>query len=470
MSAIPIDADVAIKPPPDIAAELGLRSLSAMLSDRSLTAEALTSQYLQRLASIDPKLSAFAWHNAEALQDARTIDRRRAAGDDLGPLWGLPVAVKQIFSVSNFPSSPATALDVTAKISPEGTFIKALKRAGVVLLGLTRTTEFAAATINITKPAPWNPWDRSTKRVCGGSSHGSAAAQAAGLCSFAVGSDTGGSVRFPAAMCGVVGFKPTHGRWPIDGVFPLSPTFDTIGIFANSAADLAFICASLGELRIGSRRPEGKVTLGYPHQYSVDLHPGVASAFEAAVAKLRAGGIDIVGLDLPEVSEVPGVFGRILGAELVAFLGRDTIESNKDRLDPVVWARVETELATSASELERLRRRHFELVQIVKKKTAHVDAVVGPTTPFIPAAERELSSPEAAIAWNRRSASHTRPGNLFGMCGISLPLPPANGLPTSLQLLCPPGEDEKLIGLAESVERMIGRPQKPDMTTFSGSK
>ena len=452
--------------PADLAAESGLRSLRERLQNGPLTAEALTREYLRRIEAIDPKLNSFAWCNPNALQTAQEIDRRRSAGDRLGPLAGMPIAIKQIFSVSTFPSSPATKLDVAAKISPEGPFVAALKRAGVIILGLTRTTEFAAATINTTTPAPWNPWDSATKRVCGGSSHGSAAAQAAGLCTFAVGSDTGGSVRFPAALCGVVGFKPTHGRWPTAGVFPLSPTFDTVGIFTNSVADVAFICECLDDWRIFAKPAPRQITFALPKQHSISLDPIVEVSFNSALEKLRGAGVNVIGLDLPEVAEVPTVFGRILGAELVRFLGREVVEANRGQLDPVVWARVEGELTTSESELNSLRLRHRELVEIVKAKIAGVDAVIGPTTPFIPTVARELTSPEAAIEWNRRSASHTRPGNLFGMCGIALPLPPLNGLPTSLQLLCRPGQDETLIGLAEMVETILGRPRKPEMINF----
>src|SRR6185312_3366048 len=286
---------------PDLAAEIGLKGLADMLRDRSLTSEDLTENYLLRIAVIDPAIDAFVWRNPDALSQAKQIDRRRQAGENLGPLMGLPVAVKQIFSVADFPSSPASALEVKQLIEPEGPFMSALTNAGVVVLGLTRTTEFAAATINTTTPAPWNPWDFATKRVCGGSSHGSAAAQAAGLCAFAVGSDTGGSVRFPAAMCGVVGFKPTHGRWPTGGVFPLSPTFDTVGIFANSAADIAFICAALGDFRIVAARAKENPIFACPREFTISLDPPVKTAFDFSLEKLRGIGIRIVDLDLPEV-------------------------------------------------------------------------------------------------------------------------------------------------------------------------
>ena len=179
--------------------------------------------------------------------------------------------------------------------------------------------------------------------------------------------------------------------------------------------------------------------------------------------------MEVTQIDLPEVAEVPAVFGRILAAEFVQFVGRSTIQENSEKLDPVVWARVKPELDTSATEVELLKRRHRELVSVVTQRVERYDAVIGPTTPIVPSPAADLVSPEAAIAWNRVSAGHTRPGNLFGMCGISLPLAPINGLPASLQLLCPDGEDEKLLGLAEHVENIVGRCERPDVRTFSGS-
>lgn len=455
--------------PPDVAAELGLAGLAAALRAGKLKSETITRAYLKRIERVDSKIGSYLYVNPNALEDARAIDRQLSAGRDLGPLMGLPVAIKQIFSVTGLPSSPASALEVSNLIPPEGPFVAALKRAGVVILGLTRTTEFAAATINTTTPAPWNPWDSSVKRVCGGSSHGSAAAQAAGLCAFAVGSDTGGSVRFPAAMCGVPGFKPTCGRWPTIGVFTLSPTFDTIGLFANSAQDVQFICRSLGEFRIASIAPKRKLAFAYPREFSASLDRSIGAAFDVALRKLQAADGAVTQIELPEVAEVPTVFGRILAAELIHFVGRQAIELNSDKLDPVVWARIKPELDTSTTDLDLLRRRHFELVSIVGKKIEHYDAVVGPTTSILPSPASELSTSEAAIAWNRISASHTRPGNLFGMCGISLPLITMNGPPAGLQLLCPGGQDEKLLGIAEHVENIVGRCHKPDVRAFTQS-
>jgi aspartyl-tRNA(Asn)/glutamyl-tRNA(Gln) amidotransferase subunit A len=452
--------------PSDPAADLGLAGLMAAFRSGKTNSEAITHAYLQRIERIDPAIGSYLFVNPDALKEAREIDRKRATGIDQGPLMGIPVAIKQIFSVTGLPSSPASAIDVRKLIPAEGPFVATLKRAGAIILGLTRTTEFAAATINTTTPAPWNPWDAAVKRVCGGSSHGSAAAQAAGLCAYAIGSDTGGSVRFPAAMCGVVGFKPTCGRWPTEGVFTLSPTFDTVGVFANTAQDVQFISDSLGPLRIATSVVRSGPTFVYPREFTTSLDGSVRTAFDRSLERLQTAGVTVVPIDLPEVAEVASVFGRILPAELIRFVGRDFIESNHDKLDPVVWARVEGELQTSPAELDRLRQRHVELVSIVDKKIRGFDAVIGPTTPITPSPAADLAKPEAAIEWNRVSASYTRPGNLFGMCGISLPVMSANQMPAGIQLLCLAGQDEKLLGLAGYVESILGRCEKPDVSGF----
>src|SRR5262249_37326030 len=156
---------------------------------------------------------------------ARGVDRLLASGTDLGPLMGVPVTVKDLFTVEGMGRPKlGSALDVDDLVEPEGAFIRRLKRAGCIILGTTRMTEFAFGLVNLPEPPPWNPCDLQVHRMPGGSSSGAAAALAAGMCALSVGSDTGGSVRHPAAMCGLVGLKTTVGMWPTDGVFPMSTT------------------------------------------------------------------------------------------------------------------------------------------------------------------------------------------------------------------------------------------------------
>ena len=194
--------------------------------------EATVDQYLKRISELNPKLDAITeLDTVRALAAARGIDCLIAAGQDLGPLAGVPILVKDLFKIHGMKTTAGSRMNVD-DLAPkeEGRFIQALRRAGCIILGKTRTTEFAMGGFNLTHPLPWNPVDMDVKRMTGGSSHGSAVAMAAGLCAFSVGSDTGGSVRQPAPFTGTVGYKSHRHYWPTDGVFPMSPSLDSVGI------------------------------------------------------------------------------------------------------------------------------------------------------------------------------------------------------------------------------------------------
>ncbi|MDO8595384.1 MAG: amidase, partial [Sulfuricaulis sp.] len=254
------------KLPPDPLDGCSIAEFGIRLRRGDITCEAATRSYLARIECLESKLNAFT-HVADeqALHDARAIDGLLAGGVDLGPLMGVAVAVKDLFTVDGMPlPTVGSKLDVSDLIEPEGTFVKRLKRAGCVILGKTRMTEFAFGLVNLIHRPPWNPWDAALHRMPGGSSSGSAVALAAGLCALSVGSDTGGSVRQPAALCGVFGFKATAGVWPLDGVFPLSSTFDSIGFFAHSAEDAAVAFAALTGAALPGVHPPQGVRLGQP--------------------------------------------------------------------------------------------------------------------------------------------------------------------------------------------------------------
>ena len=165
---------------------------------------------------------------------------------------------------------PAVASMSSDLVPPQGPFVTALSRAGCVILGKTVTTEFAMGGINLTHRLPWNPCDPEIARMTGGSSHGSAVAMAAGMAAITFGSDTGGSVRWPAALCGVVGYKATSDHWPVEGVFPLSKNMDSLGVFTSSAADAAFVEAAMRGQASTSPRPIDRLVLGVPTEHYFD--------------------------------------------------------------------------------------------------------------------------------------------------------------------------------------------------------
>lgn len=208
------------------------------------SAETVTRACLERIEQLNPALDAFQQVGAErAIEQARAIDGLLASGTDLGALMGVPIAVKDIIAVEGFPTTNGSRYPSESLTGPEGELIKRLKRAGCVILGKTKTVEFAlgATGVNEARGTPWNAWDAENHRIPGGSSSGSAVATAAGLCGFALGTDTGGSVRIPACYNGLFGHKTSMGLWPTNGIFPLSATLDSAGPLCRTAADAILI-------------------------------------------------------------------------------------------------------------------------------------------------------------------------------------------------------------------------------------
>ncbi|MBX2878533.1 MAG: amidase, partial [Granulosicoccus sp.] len=220
----------------------GLRAYAQQIRDGSLSVTQAITQTLSRIEALDSRLEAFEYVNSEqALIAAKSIDNLLATGTDLGPLTGVAVAVKDIITVDGMPVTNGSNADTAHLNGPEGQVIRKLRQAGCIIIGKTKTVEFAlgATGANDSRGIPWNPWDNNTHRIPGGSSSGSAVAVAAGLCGFALGSDTGGSIRIPACYNGLFGHKTTVGLWPTDGVFPLSPTLDSVGPLCRYAEDAA---------------------------------------------------------------------------------------------------------------------------------------------------------------------------------------------------------------------------------------
>lgn len=439
------------------------------LRRREITAEGVTRGYLARIAQLEPSLHAFTHVGAEAaLRVARGVDQLVASAIDLGPLMGVPVAVKDLFTVSDMPlPTVGSRVDVADLVEPEGTFIKRLKRTGCVILGKTRMTEFAFGLVNLNQKPPRNPWDARVYRMPGGSSSGSAVALASGMCALSIGSDTGGSVRQPSALCGVVGFKATSGSWPLDGVFPLSRTFDSIGFFTRSASDAALAYAALSEQPAPAPAAFRGIRLGRPtNHYFSELTPAVSRSMEAALLELEKAGAEIVSVEIPEVSETNEILVPIMAAELLAHLGRDRVEAGKDILDPIVWNRLRAAFGLTAAEyIHQLRRSHI-LRGILQNRMRGLDGLICPTTFSTAVGVADYGTVDKAIAWTHKSTRNTRPGNLFGQCGISIPIKSiGDDLPVGLQVMCSPGDDAKLLSISQSIEKLFP-PLAPTLDDF----
>jgi len=434
---------------------------------------AVTTAYLKRIARLDPKIGAFVYvTDGQALATARAMDRLLAAGTDLGPLMGIPISLKDLFTVDGTPVTVGSKMDISDLVEPEGTLVKRLKRAGCVILGKNTQTELSLA-INLKINPPWNPSDPVTKRISGASSNGSAAALAAGLSAFTVGSDAGGSVRQPASLNGVFAYKATTSYLPTDGGFPLSTTMDSIGIFANSAGDAATILGSLTKQDPPETLSVNGLRLGKPvNHFFENLHPMVEACVDKALTALEQAGVELVPISIPEVAEMDLVSSELVPAELIATLGRDRFLQHKDIVDPVAFERASGGLEMLAIDYIRMLRRHHALIEIAREHMHGLDGWITPTTPLPPMPVADFATKESAAQWNLQINVNGRPGNLFGQCGVSIPIHLLGAsLPVGLQIMCPPDHDRRLLSIARGIEGVIGRPPKPNMEKFleSGS-
>lgn len=449
----------------------GIAGFGKRLRDGDITAEQATSDYLARIEALDRRIGAYQHVAPEpALAAARAMDALLAAGTDLGPLMGVPVAIKDIIEVEGMPTTAGSRMDATDLIGPEGGFVRKLRQAGCVILGKTKTVEFAlgGSGTNWNLGTPWNPWDAKVHRVTAGSSSGSAAAMAAGLCGFAIGTDTGGSVRGPAAMCGVFGLKPTTGIWPTDGLFALSRTLDVIGPLTRSAEDAAIVLGALTGRPTPRPAPVEGLRIGRPVNFFFDdLDEHVSSCIDAAIEALVAAGGEVVEVDVPEIHENVPVFADISRPEIIAFIGRERFEAERGNINADVWDRAAPGLEVTADDYIRSLWRHRELAALARERMTGLDAWVAPNKQRVAPPYPGVTSVEEARALVARTAGPTRPANVFGMCASSTPVQAyGSELPVGMQLLCPGGEDLRLMSIAQAVEAVVGVPPSPDLGGF----
>ncbi len=438
--------------------QAALSDVAHRLRRGATSSQQMTAAFLDRIAAIDPKLGAFSHVAAAAATSAAAaLDRALGAGIDLGPLMGVPIALKDLYAVEGMPMTLGSTLDVSDIEPRQGPLVSDLRRAGAVILGKTRMTEFALGTINLAHDSPWNPCDAGIHRTPGGSSGGSAVAVAAGLCAIALGSDTGGSVRQPAACCGVVGYKASNRLWSNEGVFPLAPTFDSVGVFSRSVNDLQQFYGALVPGEPIARRPVAGLRLGRPVEHYFDnLQPAVAAGFEWAEGRLREAGAEVVPIHVPEAAEIDAVFAKMIPVEFLATVGVDRFLAGRDRIDPVAFARARLGIDVKAVEYVELYRRHLALARAVDQSMVGLDGWIMPTMPCLPVALDGITDVDAGSAWNILATQNTRPGNLFQQCGISLPIFRADDdLPIGFQIMGRNGRDAELLAVAAALETVF---------------
>ena len=433
----------------------------------------ITDICLQRIEALDSGLQAFELVCAErARAVADGFDRLLSAGTDLGPLMGMPVAIKDIIAVDGLPTTNGSLYQPPHLSVPQGAMVDRLLRLGCVVIGKTKTVEFAlgATGVNRAKGTPWNAWDSNEHRIPGGSSSGSAVATAAGLCAFAIGTDTGGSVRIPACFNGLFGHKTTVGLWPTDGIFALSPTLDSVGPICRYAADASLIHREFTGASVPPKLSVAGARLGIPCTANLDdLDAEVAIAFELARRKLAALGAQLVEIDVPENLERIEVFSPLVGAEIISSLTRKGFNSARDEMDPITAARAAIGLDVDAVAYLDAKKRHHELIKIGRQRMEGMDGWISPTCPMVPMTLESLDAPESAER-SLLASRNTQMVNLFGQCAVTLPihyLTENDKLPVGLQLIMNGGEDAQLLALAGALEESLGKGPAPDVTGFA---
>jgi len=451
--------------------EGGLIEFAKRFRKGEVTSEQTTKAYLDRIDALNPTLQAFEYvANDQAITAAQAIDALFAAGADLGPLMGVPVAVKDLLTVDGMPTYAGTRLDIADLIGPEGPVIRSLRRAGCVILGKTKTVEFALGITGVSAPrgTPRNPWDAEIARLPGGSSSGSAVAVSAGLCAFALGSDTGGSVRVPAAMNGIFGLKVSYGRFSNEGCVPLAPHIDTIGLLTRSARDAALVFSVLTESPMPEAAKLERLTFGRPESYFFeDLDPEISERVEAAMGKLADTGSRVLPFSLPEAPDREQYFPVVLPVCLLSQLGTERFLKGRDLMDPVIARRVAAALDARAVDYLALETRRAASQKTALKRFDGFDAWISPTATVYPLPIDDLADEQTGMKFALGMTRNTQPANYLDLCAVSLPLSMQGyTLPAGLQLMGRPGREEDLLAIALAVEQCLGQPSQPRLASF----
>ncbi|MBE0595099.1 MAG: amidase [Burkholderiaceae bacterium] len=468
--------------PPDPFEAGGLARFATDFRSGRISSLEATTAYLARIEALDSRLRSFQRVDREgALATARAIDALRAAGTDLGPLMGVPIAVKDVFAIDGFPTPSAGSLIDFSGIAGDrqGPFISALRRCGVVILGTTKAVELCLGITGVSAPlgTPWNPWDLDEQRVPGGSSSGSGVACGAGLCAFAIGSDTGGSVRVPAAFNGLFGLKTTFGHWPTDAAVPLHPDVDTIGLLTRSAQDARIAFDAIDAQLFGYRHEPfrqrvdvDRLRIGIPTSYYYDdLAPEIRQAVDAANSRLATAGSRLDPIEVAEAVEREGYFPVALPVSCLALFGSDTIASAVPTMDPIVAARVNSGRSVQASDYLAIDLKRRRSIRNAQRYFDAVDVIATPTTVDLPPPLAAFDDPAQAMRFAMGMTRNTQPSNYLGQCAATLSLPRAPGeLPIGYQLIGAPGADGRLLAIAAAIEEVLGRAGRPDLSRIGG--
>jgi aspartyl-tRNA(Asn)/glutamyl-tRNA(Gln) amidotransferase subunit A len=394
--------------------------------------------------------------------EAQASDLLRSAKLARSPIDGLPVSIKDLFDVAGETTlAGSVALQGAPAASADALIVKRLRAAGAVIIGRTNMTEFAFSGLGLNPHygTPKNPWDRATGRIPGGSSSGAAVSVSDGMAAAAIGSDTGGSVRIPAAFCGLTGFKPTARRISTEGALPLSTTLDSIGPIAPTVA----CCATLDAILAGEDAPLPQparlrgLRLAVPETVVLDgMDAAVAAAFQAALSRLSAAGALVESIAMPEFAELAAINAGGGFAPVEAWTWhRELIERAGERYDPRVLSRMRRGGNMSAADLIALLAARKRWIAAVEARLANHDAMLMPTVPIIAPTFAELEADEHYFRTNALVLRNPSVINFLDGCALSLPCQVSGEAPVGLMLAAPGGQDRRLLSLGMALEACL---------------
>jgi aspartyl-tRNA(Asn)/glutamyl-tRNA(Gln) amidotransferase subunit A len=461
-----------------------LHDVAAAIRARKVSAAEVTDAYLARIAKIDPSLGCFYRLDPTARDQARAVDERIARGEDPGVLAGVPVALKDLFVTRDLETTAGSKI-LEGWVPPyDGTPSRKLKQAGAVLLGKLSMDEFAMGSSNENSAYGLvrNPWDR--ERVPGGSSGGSAAAVAAGLCAGALGTDTGGSIRQPAALTGTTGIKPTYGRVSRYGVVAFASSLDQVGPFGRSALDCAYLLQAIAghdahdatsldrpvpDYRAACDKPIGALRIGFADEWFAGMDKAIFDCLSEARQVISR---DPVHVDLPHTKYGIAAYYIVATAEASSNLARyDGVRYGlRVAGDNLTAMYARTRAAGFGAEAKRrimlgtyaLRSGYYDAYYVRAQKVRTLikrdfeeafkkcDVIVAPTTPTTAFKLGEKISDPLQMYM---SDVYTIPVNLAGLPAMSVPCGFVNGLPVGLQLIAPPLQEERLFAVAAAFQR-----------------
>jgi aspartyl-tRNA(Asn)/glutamyl-tRNA(Gln) amidotransferase subunit A len=437
-------------------------SLRARISRGELSHEHLVASALDRAAQ-DPARHVFTSLYADAaLAAARYADASLAAGVALPPLAGLPVSVKDLYDIAGEPTCSGSIVctdDQPAR--SDATAVARLRAQGAAIVGKTNMTEFAFSGVGINPHygTPRNPSDPDVDRIPGGSSSGAAVSVALGIAVAGLGSDTGGSIRIPAALCGLVGFKNTQSRVPRTGAFELSRTLDTVCSMTRSVTDCITVDAALADEPLLVReRPLKGMRLAIPQTLMFDgIEPAVARAFERAIERLSRAGAILDTISFSELAEIqvlnaPGGFSAVEAHAV----HRERLARRRQDYDQRVAQRIATGAATSAADYIAMHDARNAWIRRAEAVLRPYDALICPTVPIVaPEIGTLLASDEAFFKANGLLLRNTFAINYLDGCAFSLPCHAPGELPVGLMLSSVSGDDSRLAAVALAVEAAL---------------